>query len=187
MKRERVLTATVGSLLMVGIFAGCDGSPTEPQPIEPADIAALFASLAPDGEFDGTPIVTECIAGGTFTFSMDTSSTRDGDIMIRRTRWTRHYDDCGMQRGSTVITVSGELTWSGESHLEHEDAQWPHGVLYQESHQLGTLTIAYDGVEAHSCEYDLVTISEPAAGRYHIKGSQCGIAVDREIFLPVAG
>lgn len=176
-------SSIIAGLVICGIMA-CDNGPTEPSPPDPATAAAAFTRLPASANDGDGPIETECPAGGTFTFEFDSSIEQDGDITVRRTEWTRRYQNCGMRRGSMVITANGELTSSGESHLEHEDAQWPDGVLFEQSHQVGTLTLTYDGKETHTCEYDLTITAEPAAGHYTYKGWVCGVRMDRDIYLP---
>jgi len=180
--RARVAGAVV--LLAFGSLAACDTGPTEPT-FGIADIANAFILLPADGEPGHGAIHTACPAGGGFTFERSESVEQDGDLTIRRTQWVRRYEDCGMQRNATVIVANGTMTWSGEAHLTHEDAQWPHGVLYQRGHQVGTLTMVHDGSQVQICEHDFVEESQPAAGYFSYKGIVCGVPIDRKRHLPL--
>lgn len=181
---DRTRVTTLGALCALVAVTACDTGPTEP-PLDTASMAAAFNALQPAGEPGEGPIQTACPAGGTFTFELSESVEQDDGITIRHTQWVRRYQDCGMQRGSAVITANGELTWTGETHLKHEDAEWPHGVLLQKGRQVGTITMMHDGAELQSCEYDLEMVYEPAAGRYSRKGTVCGYTVNREIHIPL--
>jgi|SRR5690606_16069701 hypothetical protein len=184
MQLDRARVAGAGMLLALGILAACDAEPTEPT-FSAADIGTAFARLPVDGDPDEGPIYAACPAGGGFTFEHSTSVEQDGDRTIRRMQWVRRYEDCAMRRLSTVIVANGELTWSGEAHLTHEDAKWPNGVLYQKGHQVGTLTMAYDGSDVRTCEYDHVEESQPAVGFFSYKGTVCGISIDRKFHIPL--
>lgn len=182
MQNEGSRVACAGALLALTVLVACDGAPTEPPPLQPADAAVEFAQLARMGPADGTSGEMACPAGGTRSFEMTQSVEQDGDVTIHRTASTTVFDECGMQRGSSIIMTSGELTWTGESHLEQGGGKWPHGLLLRKSHQVGTLTMTY-GDEVRTCEYDIMTVIEPAAGRYTYKGSVCGVAMDRTLPL----
>lgn len=187
MRAEPHLIPVAGVLLLIGILAACDFGPTEPRAADPADVAVLFTQLSPGDDVGDGPVVAECAAGGTITFEMDRSLETEGDLIIRHTRMVRRYEDCGMSRGTDVITANGEMSMTMESHLEDEDAQWLNGVLYQRSHEVGTLTMTYENGQSHGCEFDFVTILEPAKGRYSVKGTRCGHRIDSHGFLQVTG
>jgi hypothetical protein len=188
MKHERVLTKGVGALLLCGVFAACDAGPTEPMPFNPAAAAGLFYQILPPGEISDDPSgKLECPAGGSVAFERGVSNEQEGEVTIRRTQLTKRYDGCAMMRGSTIITANGETRSSEEMHLEHEGATWPHGVLYQEAHEVGTLAMSYGDTKTHTCENDFVTIFEPAAGRFSSSGIRCGYRIDRTVYLPIGG
>lgn len=188
MKYERVLSTGVGALLICGILAACDTGPAEPTPFNLADLAGLFSRVLPPGEIgDELSGEVECPAGGSVAFEHGISFEQEGEVTIRRTQLTRRYNDCGMMRGASVITANGEMRLTEEAHLEHEDATWPHGVFYQEAHEVGTITMTYGDTKTHTCENDFVTISEPAAGRYSFSGIRCGVPVARTVYLPMGG
>ncbi len=184
MQFDRARAAGAGVLLAFGVLAACDAGPTEPT-FSAADIANAFVLLPADGEQVEGGIRTACPAGGAFTFEHSESVEQDGDLTIRRSQWVRRYEDCGMRRNSTVIVANGEMTWSGEAHLTHEGAQWPYGVLYQKGHQVGTLTMVYDGSDIQVCEHDFVEESQPAAGFFSYKGTVCGAPIDRKVHIPL--
>jgi len=187
MLSHRIITRGVCAFLACGALMACETAPTEPAPLPPSNALELFSRLTPAEEpSDGTPIETECPAGGSFTYEGTSSIEKTGEITIRRFEWIRRFHDCGLRRGSSVITASGETHVTGEAHLENEDSAWPQGVLYSKTHQVGTVFMRYSETEVHRCDDDFVQISEPAAGRYSIKGTVCGTPVDREISLPAS-
>jgi len=184
MQRDRVRAAATGALLAFGVLAACDTGPAEPV-FNASDIAAAFVRLPVDGDPGEGSVYAACPAGGGITFEHGTSVEQDGDLTIRRTHWVRRFEDCGMRRNSTVVVANGEVSWTGEAHLASKDAQWPHGVLYQKGHQVGTLTMAYDGSQVQVCEMDYVEESRPAEGFFSYKGIVCGTPVNREIRMPL--
>lgn len=180
MKHEGSRSTGIGVLLTCCALAACDVGPTEPPALDPTIAAAEFIRFAVPAEPGEGMVEAKCPAGGIVGSDISFTMEQDGDITIRRMELVRHYEDCGMQRGTSVIIANGEMTMTGETHLEHDDAQWPYGVLFQKTHQVGTLTMSYDGGETHTCEYDLESIFEPAVGRIVHTGTVCGVHVDSE-------
>ncbi|HEY8469771.1 MAG TPA: hypothetical protein VIL18_09015 [Longimicrobiales bacterium] len=182
MQLDRARVAGAGALLALGIVAACETGPTEP-PYSPSSAAVAFAQLAPGisltgdaGEFEHH---VDCPAGGSMTFQGSISLEEEGNVKIRRIAYVRRYEDCGIDRGyrnSSVVTASGELTYTGELHLEFDDGSLPTRLLLQKGRHVGTLTLVH-GDDVTTCEYDVEQVFDLAAGQYSVKGSACGVPV----------
>ncbi|HEY8469539.1 MAG TPA: hypothetical protein VIL18_07845 [Longimicrobiales bacterium] len=186
MQLDRARVAGAGMLLALGALAACDTGPTEP-PYSPANAAVAFAQLSPGASLAGDAGEFEhhvaCPAGGSMTFQGSVSFEEEGTVKIRRVTYVRRYEDCGMHRGyrsSSVVTANGELTYTGETHLELDDGAWRPSVLLQKGRQFGTLTLVH-GDEVTTCEYDVEQLFDLVAGQYSVKGSACGVPVERNM------
>jgi hypothetical protein len=119
-----------------------------------------------------------CPLGGKVTLSGSVERERNGEGAVEFTlAATGVKTDCTRQaRNELTLTVNG--TFSLEAYRKRVNGQ-PVGP--QTTTKKGQFDWARSDGETGSCEFDLTSVRDPAAGKRTVKGTICGREIDREL------
>ncbi len=174
------MVSRLHALTALAVLAACGGdSPGEPSD-DLSDAELLTLALAPTASA-GSPGTAPCPAGGNVIGTGSSNSSTSGDITTWTFDVTVAYVSCAQAIGQRTVTLDGDARQTGEIRIRVPPGG-PSELLEAGYELTGTLRWRGDGVDL-TCELDVTTTFQPAAGRYTVVGQVCGRDVSQTITL----
>jgi hypothetical protein len=162
----------------LALLAACGDSPSDPSDL--SDTELLTLALTPTAT-SGSPGTAPCPAGGNVIGTGSSNSSTNGEITTLTFDMSVAYVSCARAIGQRTVTVDGDANQTGLIRVRVPPSG-PTELLEAGWELTGILRYQGDGFDL-TCELDVTTTYQPAAGRYSVVGEVCGRSISQTIAL----
>ena len=160
------------------LLAACGDSPSDPSDLSDTELLTLALTPSAGSGSSGT---APCPAGGNVVGTGSSNSSTNGEITTLTFDLSVEYVACAQAIGQRTVTLDGDVSRTGLIRFRVPPSG-PTELLEAGWELVGTLRYRGDGFDL-TCELDVTTTFQPAAGRYSVVGEVCGRDVSQTIPL----